>query len=342
MTKIALGYKEINGPWGGGNKFIKSLKNELLENGFTCTTNLKDKDIDFILLTDPRYRLRLVSFSIAQIIYYKFFINPKVIIIHRVNECDERKNTKFINKLLIKANWCADYTVFVGTWLTNLTCWKQNMRTPFKTILNGSEKKIFNNQGYKKWNKKKPMKLVTHHWGGNWMKGFDVYTKIDQMLEAKIWKSKISFTYVGNLPKGFVFKNVKHIKPLDGFDLANELKKHHVYLTASINEPGGNHQNEGALCGLPILFRNSGSLPEYCKGYGVMFNKKNFESSLNKMMYEYKFYVEKMNHYPHDTISCASKYLKLFRRLSKDHNFIDNNDRFYKHPFKTIKSLFII
>ena len=78
------------------------------------------------------------------------------------------------------------------------------------------------------------------------------------------------------------------------------------------------------------------------KSFKLMFNKKNFESSLNKMMYEYKFYVEKMNNYPHDTISCASKYLKLFRRLSKDHNFIDNNDRFYKHPFKTIKSLFII
>ena len=124
--------------------------------------------------------------------------------------------------------------------------------------------------------------------------------------------------------------------------LANELKKHHVYLTASINEPGGNHQNEGGLCGLPILFRNSGSLPEYCKGYGVMFNKKNFESALYEMMYEYKSYVEKMEHYPHDSVLCASKYIKLFRRLSKDLNFMDNNDRFYKHPIKTIKSLFII
>ena len=342
MAKIALGYKEINGPWGGGNKFIKSLKNELLENDFTYTTNLKDKDIDFILLTDPRYRLRLVSFSIAQIIYYKFFVNPKVIVIHRVNECDERKNTKFINKLLIKANWCADYTVFVGTWLTNLTCWKENMRTPFKIILNGSEKKIFNNKGYKKWNKKEPMRLVTHHWGGNWMKGFDVYTKIDQMLETKIWKSKISFTYIGNLPKGFSFKNVKYIEPLDGIELSKQLKKHHVYLTASINEPGGNHQNEGALCGLPLLYRDSGCLPEYCNGFGIMFNEDNFIITLKKMILEYDKHIINMKNYPHNSINTASSYLELFNELLNDSNFVGNRKRFFKYPLKTIKSLFVI
>ena len=342
MAKIALGYKEINGPWGGGNKFIKSLKNELLENDFTYTTNLKDKDIDFILLTDPRYRLRLVSFSIAQIIYYKFFVNPKVIVIHRVNECDERKNTKFINKLLIKANWCADYTVFVGTWLTNLTCWKENMRTPFKIILNGSEKKIFNNKGYKKWNKKEPMRLVTHHWGGNWMKGFDVYTKIDQMLETKIWKSKISFTYIGILPKGFSFKNVKYIEPLHGIELSKQLKKHHVYLTASINEPGGNHQNEGALCGLPLLYRDSGCLPEYCNGFGIMFNEDNFIIALKKMILEYDKHIINMKNYPHNSINTASSYLELFNELLNDSNFVGNRKRFFKYPLKTIKSLFVI
>jgi hypothetical protein len=342
MLKIALGYKEVKGPWGGGNRFIRSLKNAITENKFTHTSNLKDKDIDIILLTDPRFRSPFVSFSVAQVLFYKIFINPKVKVIHRVNECDERKNTTFMNKLLINANWCSDYTVFVGTWLTKLVCWENNMRTPFQTILNGSDKNVFNNMGYQKWKGLEPLKLVTHHWGGNMMKGFDIYSKVDDMLENKFWKSKITFTYVGNLPKGFIFKNVKHVKPLDGLALANELKKHHVYLTASINEPGGNHQNEGGLCGLPILFRNSGSLPEYCKGYGVMFNKKNFEAALYQMMYEYKSYVEKMENYPHDSVLCASKYIKLFRRLSKDLNFIDNNDRFYKHPIKTIKSLFII
>jgi len=342
MIKVALGYKEVTGPWGGGNRFIKALKIELNKFGYKYTNNLKDKDIDIILLTDPRYSSSLVNFSIAQIILYKIFKNPNVIIVHRVNECDERKKTKFMNSMLIKANWCADYTIFVGSWLIMLNVWKNNIRTPYKVILNGSDKKIFNNQGYQIWNEKEPLRLVTHHWGGNWMKGFDIYSKIDEMLEDKFWKSKISLTYIGNLPKRFVFKNVKHIKPLDDLFLSNELKKNHVYLTASINEPGGNHQNEGALCGLPVLYRDSGCLPEYLKGYGIMFNEQNFVSSLNKMILNYKNYVTKMDKYPHNSEKCALEYIKLFKNLSNNNDSAGINNRFYKHPFKTIKSLFTI
>ena len=342
MLKIALGYKEVKGPWGGGNRFIKSLKNELLDYGYSYTTNLRDKDIDIILLTDPRYRLKSVSFSIANIVYYKLFINPKVIVVHRINECDERKNTKFMNSILTRANWCADYTVFVGTWLKKLSCWKDNIRTPFQIILNGSDDKIFNYTGYKIWDGKGPMKLVTHHWGGNWMKGFDIYTQIDQMLEKQNWKSKFSLTYIGNLPKGFKFKNVKYVKPLDELKLANELKKHHVYITASINEPGGNHQNEGALCGLPLLYRNSGSMPEYCKGYGIMFNEKNLILSLHKMRVEYKNYVIKMKAFSHNSKNTSLKYIKLFHQLYHEPNCVHCNTRFYKSFIKTIKSIFII
>ena len=36
-----------------------------------------------------------------------------------------------------------------------------------------------------KWDKKGPLKLVTHHWGGNYMKGFDIYKKLDT-LESTI------------------------------------------------------------------------------------------------------------------------------------------------------------
>ena len=75
------------------------------------------------------------------------------------------------------------------------------------------------------------------------------------MLSIKKFNNFFEFTYVGNLPKGFSFKNSNYIKPLHSKNLATELKKHHVYLTASINEPGGNHQNEAALCGLPLLYR---------------------------------------------------------------------------------------
>ena len=56
-------------------------------------------------------------------------------------------------------------------------------------------------------------------------------------------------------------------------ELADIIKENNIYLTASLIEPGGNHQNEGLNCGLPVLYLNSGCMEEYCKGYGLDYEK---------------------------------------------------------------------
>ena len=76
--------------------------------------------------------------------------------------------------------------------------------------------------------------------------------------------------------------NSNHIEPLSGLDLAKKLKKSHLYLTASRNEPSGNHHIEAAQCGLPILYLNSGGIPEFCKGFGMSFEKSEFFHKLEK------------------------------------------------------------
>ena len=40
---------------------------------------------------------------------------------------------------------------------------------------------------------------------------------------------------------------------------------------------------EGILCGLPIIYRESGALPEYCKKFGVPFENDNFLPALEIM-----------------------------------------------------------
>ena len=99
--------------------------------------------------------------------------------------------------------------------------------------------------------------------------------------------------YNGNVPKNFQFKNTKLIEPLSGHRLASEIKKNNIYITASINEPSGNHHIEGALCGLPVLYLNSGGIPEYCEEYGVMFEENNFEQQLNEIIDNYTIYYKK-------------------------------------------------
>ncbi len=337
--KIAIGYRLKNGPWGGGNRFAKSLAEFLYSIGHQVVYDLYDDDIDIILLTDPRSRSPNVAFGAGSITRYLLFRNSKAVVVHRINECDERKGTGGMNNLLVRANFCADYTTFVGSWMLSLDVWKKNIRTPHQVILNGADAEIFNSKGMVPWNGSEPLKLVTHHWGGNWMKGFDIYQRIDQMLAETAFKNRLEFTYIGNLPKGFHFKNARLLTPLDGMDLAAELKRHHAYVTGSINEPGGNHQNEAAACGLPLLFRRSGCLPEYCDRFGLSFDENDFEIVLEKFFIDYKNIITIMPLWPHYSKKTCQQYLTLFEDLLKNRDEILIRRKLWTKPWNTLRNL---
>lgn len=317
--KIAISHKIQNGPYGGGNAFVSSLSKQLIEKGNRVFFDLEEKNLDFIILTDPRSRSPNVSFSANQILKY-LKLNNNTLVIHRINECDERKNTKFMNLRLRIANYSADHTVFVGSWLKDLNLtYGENLKSS-SVILNSVDTNIFFPTEDNYWNNNQKLKLVTHHWSSNWMKGFDIYKKIDDMLSLPYWCNKLEFTYIGNIPKDFIFKNTNHIKPVSGHALANELRKCHVYITASINEPGGNHQIEGGACGLPIIYRNSGCLPEYCRGYGLMFNDNNIEDKIEEMFSKYKSIKAKMYDFPYKSNVSFESWTRLFNSLDENRN----------------------
>ena len=64
---------------------------------------------------------------------------------------------------------------------------------------------------------------------------------------------ELNFHILAIYQKTFEFKNSIHIPPLSGVKLASKLKENHLYITASKNEPSGNHHIEAAQCSLPIL-----------------------------------------------------------------------------------------
>jgi len=326
--KVSIGTNIKDGPWGGGNLFAINLKNHLHSKGFQVVNNLDDDDIDIILITEPRRTSESSAFTHIDVQKYLKFINSETLVMHRINECDERKNTKYLNKYMINANKVADYTVFVSSWLKNLY---ENQGIGTKNnhvILAGANKEIFNNENYIPWDGSEEMRIVTHHWGANWNKGFDIYVELDKLISSKKWKNKISFTYIGNLPKNFKFENTKVIMPLSGKNLAEAIKKNHIYLTASINEPSGNHHIEGAQCGLPLLYINSGGIPEYCSGFGEIFDKYNFEQKLEKLMYEYLKSVENMKNYPNNSIVMCTEFENLFiEMLENKEKLLDQRDQ---------------
>lgn len=335
--KVALGSRPYDGPWGGGNRFVAALCEALTSAGHAVVHELVHDDIDLILIVDPRTRVPNVCFGAGAVLRYLMLRNPRALVIHRINECDERKGERFINHKLVRANYVADATVFVGEWLTRLPVWHEHLRSPWFVIRNGADTNLFNRQHFQVWSGEGPLRLVTHHWGYHPMKGFDVYEMLDRMIVAPEWRDRIAFTYVGNLPKGFTFNHARYVAPLNGEPLAQELQRHHAYVTGSQNEPGGNHQNEGALCGLPLLFRNSGCMPEYCKGFGIEFQGlHDFPAALGQLIAEYPSLAARMPSFPYTAESMTREWITLFEALLKERNELVARRNLWRAPWTVL------
>ena len=179
--KISIGTQIKKGPWGGGNLFAINLSNFLTSKGHNVVNELDDEDIDLILITEPRKTSESSSFTHLDVSKYIQAVKKDCLVVHRINECDERKNTNYVNQYLIEANKVADSTVFVSSWLKNLYLSQGMDKNNKNVILSGANKEIFNTKNFKPWNGASKIKIVTHHWGSHWNKGFETYLKLDRL-----------------------------------------------------------------------------------------------------------------------------------------------------------------
>tara|TARA_B100000575_G_C23097778_1_gene633231 strand:- start:457 stop:1500 length:1044 start_codon:yes stop_codon:yes gene_type:complete len=316
--KVSIGTNIKDGPWGGGNLFAINLKDYLLKNNHQVVNNLSDDDIDIILITEPRKTSESSAYTHVDVFNYLRHIKEDTLVVHRINECDERKNTNYVNTYLMNANMIADSTVFVSKWLKSIFEKHGINNKNNNVIYAGANQKIFNDENFIPWDGYSKINFVTHHWGANWNKGFETYLFLDDLIGSERWRDKLTFTYIGNLPNKFSFKNTKVVEPMSGKSLAEEIKKSNIYITGSLNEPSGNHHIEAAQCGLPIFYIDSGGIPEYCKNFGIEFNTDNLESKLLNLSKDYPKMIKALSSYPFNSEKMCKDYLDLFSEMLKN------------------------
>lgn len=337
QVKIAIDLRPLKGPFGGGNSFLALLLEGLTSRGHEVVFSLRDDDIDVILIMDPRWRHPMRAIGIPSIITY-LLRYPKTIVIHRINECDERKGSRTMNAKLRRVNYLADITVFVASWLQTLRLTSKestvdDLLPSHKVILNGSDSNLFWPDPGGNWKPGMRLRIVTHHWSNNPMKGADLYLRLDSLLSAEPWRSQFEFTYIGNWDERNSLKNTKVISPLSGDELASELRSHHAYITGSKNEPGGNHSNEGALSGLPLIYIQSGCLPEYCDGFGIEINEStNLETALLELRKNYATYRHRLKSFPLTAEKMVDQYQDLFKDVEARRDSITLNRRLWRNP----------
>ena len=207
-------------------------------------------------------------------------------------------------------NRVADVTVFQSFW-----SYQKTIELGYKPvnpiiIYNAVDSLIFNKNGKASFSNDRKIRLISTSWSPNMRKGFEIYKWLDDNLD---W-NRYEYTCVGNIPEDMKFDNCIHIPPLSSEELATELKKHDIYITASKNDPCSNALLEAVSCGLPALYYNDGGHPEIV-GYGGLGFEKNVDipSQLDRLVKDYCLFQNLIAVPAIDKIT--DKYLNLLKFL---------------------------
>jgi len=270
VATLAINMRPTSGPWGGSSTFVAQLRSFLRARGWRVTYRLGPQ-VDAVFLIDPREDLPRKAFGMREIIAHREKF-PHVRIVHRVNECDRRKGTSFMDALLEKANAHVDYTIFIAEWLRDYHAVRWfDVKRPNAVIYNGADSSVFHPIGQRRWQPGEPLRIVTHHWSDNPLKGFDVYEEVDRLI-AEGQLPGFELWIIGRWPASIRWKSARTFPPLAGRALGERLRECHLYLTATRWEPCGMHHVEGAQCGLPLVYHeDGGGVVEAGLRYGLGF-----------------------------------------------------------------------
>jgi len=330
--KISINLPYIDKPFGGGHRFVVALREFLINKSHEVVNHLQDSDIDLILLVSPLY-FQVNSYNYLKAAAYKLK-HPRTIIVHRVNTTDIGRGSHEVDFGFQEVSKWADYTIFISEWVHKY--YKENglEYKKYSVIHNGADTRLFNSSGGTTWNGKGPLRIVSHLWSTNFRKGKDVYEKLDRLLADSFYQERFQFTYIGQKSQKIKLKNSRWLEPLYGDDLVDEIKRHHTYLAPFTFEAAGMSHIEGASCGLPLLYRNSGALPEYCDGFGVIFDENNFVQKLEKIYQEYSYWKSQMSKYSETSDKMLASYYEVIIQLLST-----RSEQFQKTDSLTLKLL---
>ena len=170
-------------PTAAGNQFVENLESFLTSRGHSVCRTL-EPGLDIILIVASRRTSATASYTDRQIARY-LLRYPSAIVVHRVNNSDESHAQSIgINDMVMDVNRVADHTVFVSQYIRQLyLSHGYDESRPYSIILTGANPLVFNPDGRAGWQPGSPVKVVTHHWSSNYLKGFDIYERMDLLLQ---------------------------------------------------------------------------------------------------------------------------------------------------------------
>jgi len=300
--KIMINRKPVFGPWGGGIKTVNKMVERLQASGHEVVFRL-ESNIDIIFCIDPRPN------EYGE--WYQNFLNYKmqhnIKIIQRVGDLGTHGKPELTNLLRQTLNY-SDFMIFPSEWAKEWI----NYRGKNCKVVNNRPMKIFHKYKNNKTSLNNKVKLVTHHWSTNPKKGFDFYENLQKYVNGS---EEYDFTYIGRKPEQYKFSN--YLPPLPAEEVAKELPRHNIYITASREEAGANHVLEAMAAGLPVVYHSAGgSVVNYCSSHGESYEDvETMIAAIKKVVAKYDFYKNKVLEYNEDIECVIDEYEEIINNV---------------------------
>ena len=150
-------------------------------------------------------------------------------------------------------------------------------------IMNAVDPQIFHSHGRTAFDRSRKIRLISSSWSDNPHKGAAIYKWLEEHLN---W-GRFEYTFVGNSP--VAFDRIQMRNPVPSERLAEILRHHDIYITASQHEACSNSVLEALSCGLPVIYLESGSNAELVTDAGYGFgSQEEIPELLNTLVEEYE------------------------------------------------------
>ena len=305
MSRFHIIPSIIDGPFGGGNQFANALR--------TCwrTQGIYSEQLDnaeILIFNGFPFRninlfLEAAHWKKRDPVRHKIIarIDGPIAVIRNSLESD-----KFDRALYHFSEMVADGIIAQSQWsLEQILSHPDAPSRPIAVIGNAVNQDIFFPAPTKENdNNKDKFRIIATSWSDNPQKGYPIYAWLDENLDY----TKYSFTLVGRT--NYQFKNVEQHNPVEQSVLADILRNHDAYITASTMEACSNALLEALHCGLPCIAPNSSSHPEYISNHDLLFDvKEDIPNILQTLSDNFEAYKSQINVASMESI--AARYVEF-------------------------------
>jgi len=258
---LAVFHQFVAGPWGGGNQFLRALTGELAARGLAIEVNRLSGATPACLYNSFNFdfgRLRRFARDGARMVHR---VDGPIGVYRGFDDGTDRRileiNHELAGATIFQSQFSLDKHRELGL----------ELRDPV-VISNAVDTRIFHPPP----DRREPLagrkvRLIASSWSANPRKGAETFGWLDRNLD---W-SRYELTFVGQ--SEVAFDRIRRVGPVPPAEVADLLRAHDVYVTASRDDPCSNALLEALACGLPAVYLRSGGHPELVGEGGLGFDE---------------------------------------------------------------------